>query len=303
MKQLKNYTNVKPYTESEYEEEDGIQTGFGKTQRTSDIYERFINRVQQIDADGEGEESNRNAIEDGFSVTSSYAPLSKEELDFFTNNNTERQPNNVADIYTENNKVETVEAIAPSYPPIHNPESIIAPDIAIKQSRDDDKNKINASDNKPLKPLSNNPLTHKKNNKIPAQPVNNIKLLTTGLICGLLLSAAIVVILNKIGVLSTLESASSSLETNSQTAAHKNQDVAASANRQAPVTAETAVMEANTQNTSKPAAPNVLPTTTAPVATQPSIEPEQRQTTRDSTISIEDFEKEAQSTLYRETKN
>ncbi|WP_352339161.1 hypothetical protein [Psychrobacter sp. 16-MNA-CIBAN-0192] len=296
MKEPKNYTNVKSNTNSAYKEGDGIQTGFGRTQRTSDIYERFINRVQQID--GKGEESNHNAIEDDFNVTFSYAPLSEEELDFFTKSNNDSQANNIVDI-----KAELDKEITPLYHPIYTPEPTIAPVFAMTHSRGDHETETGSYDSQLLKPLLNNHLFHQKNDKIPAKPVNNIKLLTTGLVCGLLLSAAIVVIFNKVGVLSTL---TPSVETNSQTVEHKNQDVAANTTQQTPVTDETAAMEAdqaNTQNTSKPAAPNVLPATTAPVATQPSIEPEQRQTSRDSTISIEDFEKEAQSTLYRETKN
>lgn len=289
----KNNGEYRSDTDDDYEQVDENQTSFARNKRTSDIYERFINRVQQIDGEGaEGEGSNNSDVEDSFSILSSYDPLSEEELKFFSND-TEDQSSRVIDSDTEENKVEAVTDV-PLYIADHTPNlTTRAPDLAINKAREDDKSEMSFGDNESINPLSKPLLTPKKKERIPANPVNNIKLLTTGLICGLLLSAAVIFILNKAGLLSTLMP---SVKT-------EQQDIPIHASPQAPVTSETAVMpadQASTQEASKPEAPSVKPAIRDPAITQPSIELNQ-QPTRDSAISLEDFQREAQSTLYRET--
>lgn len=283
----KNNGEYRSDTDDDYEQVDENQTRFARNKRTSDIYERFINRVQQIDGEGaEGEGSNNGDLNDSFSILSSYDPLSEEELKFFSND-TEYLTSRVIDSDTAENKVEAVTDV-PLYIADHTPNlTTRAPDLAINKAREDDKSEMSSDDSEPIKPLSKPLLTPKKKEKIPANPVNNIKLLTTGLICGLLLSAAVIFILNKAGLLSTLMP---SVKT-------EQQDIPIHASPQAPVTSAD---QASTQEASKPEAPSVKPAIRDPAITQPSIELNQ-QPTRDSAISLEDFQREAQSTLYRET--
>ena len=218
---------------------------------------------------------NRQALNDdnsidqnGFSKTSRLELFDEEELKFFSN--TKSITNSIADMAdadadadAKNNRVEVIDSPELTH---------IAPMIHVDDNRDE----VNFYDSEPLKPF-NTYLNQYNNDHTAVNLVNNIKLLTTGLMCGLLLSVVAVIVLNKLGVLATLMPSESTIlmvET-------QNQDLAASTNSQT-----------NTQDTLKLSA--------APVAAQPIIGTAQ-QPSSNSAISPKDFQREAQSTLYRET--
>ena len=203
----------------------------------------------------------------GFSKKSRFELLNEEELGFFsktTKSTTHRGTDTDANANAKNNRVEArVEAI-------DKPElTHIAPIIHVDDSRDE----IALYSSEPHKPLNTQYLNQHKNDQTTVNLFNKIKLLTTGLICGLLSSVVTVIVLNKVGVLATLISS----ETTILVVENPKQEVAASTKSQT-----------NIQDTLKLSA--------VPVAAQ-------QQTNHNSRISNEDFQREAQSTLYRDIKD
>ena len=204
----------------------------------------------------------------GFSKTSRFELLNEEELGFFSNN-TKSMTNKETDIGADakNNRVKAID----------KPElTHSAPIIHVDDSRDD----ISFYNSEPLKPFHTQHLNQHKNEHTTVNLFNKIKLLTMGLLYGLSLSGVMVIVLNKVGILAI----SIPSETTILMVEHQKQDVAAHANSQS-----------NTQDTLKLSA--------ALIAPQPLIGTAQQQKSHNSSISNEDFQREAQSTLYRDIKN
>ncbi|WP_201618035.1 hypothetical protein [Psychrobacter urativorans] len=139
----------------------------------------------------------------------------------------------------------------------------------------------------------------KKTGAVRGRQVSSVKLFIIGVVCGLLLSSAIVAVLSNIGVLSVLSDnvAADDYETITPSAP--------AAPVSQPSTEETVNQEAVAATFSDKAAISNKNTETAEQVAPTIAEPKKinSNTTNDSAISIEDFREEAQNTLYRETKD
>ena len=224
------------------------------------IYEDFINRVQPLNSNKQGENSSNS---DCFTRISLLEPLNEKELQFLTNS--------IEDSSTDRELLSESDNIVPVI------------DLIKTKDITDYRN------SQPLKPL-----IHKKPKVSTEKTASNISWLATGLVCGLLLSIAIIFILDKTGLLPTLSQSIQSNHIIEESRVEGNKGVAISEEQR----------HANPQD--KPEIPaeritQSLPLT--PATSKQSIETAQPHITSNPSISIDDFREEAQSTLYREIKD
>lgn len=278
--------------------------------KTSDIYERFINRVQSINGFGSNDktdENNQTSLDD----TSVYEPLSDEELQFVIS------PEQTLDIketntITSNNEDNAMELSL---------EDSTTFDDAILVSATE--SSIN-SDTKQVGALK-------------GRQVSGLKLLITGIVCGLLLSILTAILLNATGIFATLNdyltsnnsqqtetstsvsTASAEPSNNEETVVEAN-DVSLDSlstedlslnNRTEIVAGKKSISE--NENVKSESINDSKQDTSSKTITKSSVPKENTESKADNiktdnaktetVISYEDFAKEAQSTLYRETNN
>lgn len=230
------------------------------------IYEDFINRVQPLNSNKQGENSSNS---DGFTRISLLEPLNEKELQFLTNS--------IEDSNTDRELLSESESESES----DNTVSVI--DL-IKT-----KNKTDYRNSQPLKPL-----IHKKPKVSTEKTASNISWLATGLVCGFLLSIAIIFILDKTGLLLTLSQSIQSNQIIEKSMVGGNKGMAINEEQR----------HANPQDKTKLPAERIrqsLPLT--PATSKQSMETAQPHIASNPSISIDDFREEAQSTLYREIKD
>ncbi|WP_201554425.1 hypothetical protein [Psychrobacter sp. 72-O-c] len=304
--------------------------------RTSDIYKRFLNRVQGIDSNANISDSDANAsnleannVESFNRVEkpSAYEPLNEEELLLFTDH--ERDVDSNESDFTsidisfsdEDEVIEDADGVT---------------DLS-KLSAD---NELTHSDaNLAAEPEVNlsTKSSDKKSGALWDKQVSSGKLLTIGVVCGLLLSGLIVMTLSVTGVLAILSdslapnsaqivpasapTANSEQTTNQNTTTKtyssnvdntnpNNSGIALSTK-----TANSNTLSADaTVNDSKPEMDNTKTVSSKELPAQPiSKKNEVKNNSTDNStensavtgidISPEDFREEAQNTLYRETKD
>lgn len=278
--------------------------------KTSDIYERFINRVQSINGSGSNDktdENNQTSLDD----TSVYEPLSDEELQFVIS------PEQTLDIketstITSNNEDNAMELSLEDSTTFDDAILVSATESSI----DSDTKQVGA---------------------LKGRQVSGLKLLITGIVCGLLLSVLTAILLNATGIFATLNDYLTS--NNSQKIETSTSVSTASAE---PANNDETVIEANdvsldslsTEDLSldnhneivageksidgdenvKPESINDPKQNTSSKTITKSPVPKKNTESKaeniktdnaktETVISYEDFAKEAQSTLYRETNN
>lgn len=228
-------------------------TKLNKPKRTSDIYERFLSRVQQIDSEvRESEEEQLSATErlDNRDSKSVDNPNSKDD-----------NPNNDTDIAIED-ITETTHT-----------------DISINNQ------------------LTKNVEKAKTSGTVRGRQVSSIKLLIIGVVCGLLLSASMIFLLNKTGLLAALTDNS---------VADSSEVLTPSVKMNAPVTsASQPTIIATADSPQEPilsANSNTITAQKASSNNAKAIQPNS-DIIPESDITYEDFREEAQNTVYRETKD
>ena len=277
------------------------RTGFARRQRTSDIYTRFINRVRQIEGDTHNriQEIGLNSSDNGFRGDLE----GKDMHDTDTGASTGCQTTGAKDPSINNKNADIEHSFK---------------DSRVEIGRNDDAAWSPASLTSELKPQLNpeiQPEYHPNPAQIPVvanepanivlaqKPTSALKLLAAGVIGGILLSLAMIVILNKTNLLSPLiptaiaPTAPPSMKSSNPVAEKQTQAILT------PESADTQPLDTAvaTQSSSAPAE-SVSPTTVSQQSvnqldkeeTQPKVSP-------DAAISIADFHAESQSTLYRET--
>ena len=269
------------------------RTGFARRQRTSDIYTRFINRVRQIEGDTHNriQEIGLNSSDNGFRGDLE----GKDMHDTDTGASTGSPTISAKDPSINNNNVDIEHTFK---------------DSRVEMGRNDDAAWSLASELKPqltpevqpeYKPAqipvaANDPAT----TVLAQKPISALKLLAAGVIGGILLSLAMIVILNKTNLLSTLmPTAIAPLSTKSSNPVAEKQTQATAT----PESGDTQPLDAAvaTQSSSAPTE-SVSPTTVSqPSVNQLDKEATQPKVSPDAAISIADFHAESQSTLYRET--
>lgn len=296
-----------------------------KAGRTSDIYERFLNRVQQID----------NEIDEDLTKTSSYEPLSEEELLLFADFKQDYDNNNdlflaAASPDDDGEEIATEESFSFTYDSDNDDTEAgvvsTADTIITNSSEDENRNLAEvetetndiASDTNIDNSTAKKGTKSKKSDAVRGKPVSSVKLLIAGVVCGLLLSAAIVVALNSTGIWS---SSTDNLEANSSTSdmpavVENTAQPGADSTVETKLSTEPAVAAPTTENAATNnenndivlPEPVITPTVTkpaaatpeSPTAQQPSVPPKNN---TDAGITEEDFREEAKNTLYRETKD
>lgn len=277
--------------------------------RTSDIYERFLDRVQQIEEDA--------ARSDMSDKPSSYEPLSDEELRLFTDfeqyDDDEKDSTAISSQHIEATKVSQA-ALDITNDDRNDTAAVIIDGL----ESDADNIKV---DNLPHELTDHNAIDKKaakkaakvkKSGAVRGKQVSNVKILIVGVICGLLLSAAMVVILNSTGVLAALTdrlSATSNGAAKSTSAPKDNTASPEPATNQNPVVAVQVVDNTNINDektmTTESVAPTTEPSKNSNPHPQQAATPPNANSSNDADLDItyEDFRKEAQSTLYRESKD
>ncbi|MBP2280975.1 tetrahydromethanopterin S-methyltransferase subunit G [Psychrobacter sp. PL15] len=272
--------------------------------RTSDVCERFIDRVDDIDNDRNLDIDNLKSL-DEFKKSSSYELLNEEELLLFTNHEQEEQeldpkiPETISlDITSSDND----KAIATM---LHT----LVDDNEIKNLLVDDQPKY---DNSHL--LTNEPIadsSNKETGTLFGKQISSSKLLIVGMVSGLILSAVIILLLNTIGILSVAEDRLAYDNSNtmpiSAPAANTEQSTGIEENKVAASTSDTQVI-------SEPVLNKNSSVNTASVDNYVSIDDADKSdltpkpvlaalNKEESNITYEDFREEAQDTLYRDDKN
>lgn len=301
--------------------------------RTSDIYERFLNRVQSIDnldnidnidfeidvnSDDHHHTDSTKRLEKA-TEPSTYDLLGEEELQLFIDPEPEAYANpNESDaaiisdnsdgsVYHEDKLIYHEEQLTDSYELATDDESAHISDHS------NDRLTTEAETELDIEKGTNT----KKIKGLKGKSISTGKLLIIGIVFGLLLSTIIVILLTSTGILSNLMS-DGSKDTPVSTPVIDNEqpeDVGVD---------EAAVLESasETQVVAEPSAEQDLSTDTAnaekpvindadkaaseqkPVSeTQTSSEESNNSDTTDAAITYEDFREEAQNTLYRETKD
>ena len=256
---------------------DNLKTANKKSQCS--IYKDFINRVQPLNNDKPDASSFSNDV---FTKPSLLEPLNNEELQSLINS-------------IEDSGTDIGESLSNSEPepePEPEPDNIV-PVIDKVKTKNETKNKADPSytnhhDGQPLKPL-----LHQKIQVSTKKTASNISWLVTGMICGLLLSVATMVILNKSGFIPTLTESFQDGTATRENRAEGQKDTAMGRENQA-----------NAQNNPKLPVEKVAPPSLTPETSQQSTAVAQQQIiTPNSNISIDDFYEESQSTLYRDIKD
>jgi hypothetical protein len=241
-----------------------------KSSRTSNIYRRFINRVQQIESGNDtnseydihnNKDDHSQADTDRLNVTESSAEvdlLNDNELHSFTDDGLPLTPHT-------------------------------------KGAEGTSEEGLQESSGTTSKPSATPANTH----SVRGKPVSSLKLLLTGIVCGLLLSASIVFILSSTGLLSSLtDSLAATAPPAPSTPAINTDEQPIKA---APaIDSETTERSTNHEETAKQAAALTTPTLQEEQSAQPNINTEVAAEAIDGDITYEDFREEAQNTLYRE---
>lgn len=297
--------------------------------KTSDIYERFINRVQNINTSNDKTITNNKVNSNS---SSAYKPSNDDELQFVIS---PRQTLDIEESHdiTSKNKENSIEL---SLDDSHTSDEDISefetetkpePKVDVETETETETETNIDSNIKQIEALK------EKKEKKKGKQLNNSKLLIIGIISGLLLSALIVMLLNATGMLTT--SGDSSASTSSQTTVISTSVPADSAepsnNEEITVKADDiSVVNSSLDelslddSTGRVAQVNATDETTTidkPSASESTNNSEsitaQGQGTQstavttnsvakdnaETAISYEDFAEEAQTTLYREPKN
>ena len=304
------------------DERDGVvesQMESETKRRTSNIYERFINRVEQLDENGAGDntsENNRNTDSNGIDSNgdddskqiSPYKAVSDEEQPQFSDanvdNHTDNHPQTALEVKTETEQ----SFIMPVVMPVTISAIMPVTEVII----DDKKNsqQIATVAEVLVSPQHIQPTLEAKQPNIVAatKPKHSIKMLVAGVLSGILLSAAIIIVLNKTGLLSTLPQ--QSLITDKPPVAPVESAVVATTETASMLNSKPAVetVKVLAVNDNKVAA---KPTQdlVAPQPVKPDVSNTDTNlkttvnTNTEAAITLEDFREEAQSTLYREVED
>lgn len=268
----------------------GSQASFTKKKvstKTSDIYERFLSRVQQIDGADSLPPTVPKADDDGLDF----------DLDFTlpaepATEKTQSADNDVIEPdFAVNDNIAAVVDEEFESSPLITPE--LTPD---EPSADENRENENTENAAPL-PKTTAP---KKPITTPKSEPSRLKTLVVGVICGLVISGSLIAILNSLGVISLQTQHQQALIENpvaneppKPIAAPATQDNAAKIMPEVNTEAQPSAAEKTTEN-----APNTATKTKqdSKAATEPEPRPSQN-----SNLSYQDFAEEAQTTLYRET--
>lgn len=274
-----------------------------QSKRTSDIYERFLSRVQQLDSEVK-ENKVRKSEDDGCNQQSLYEPLNEEELglffDFIDNDST----HNTQDLVEPQYKYDYIEEQLSIEKQLSTAERLDNKDgesVNDSDSRNGNQNNDIAIENidettdadvSIHNQLTKNVEQAKTSGAVRGKQVSNVKLLIIGVVCGLLLSASMIFLLNKTGLLAALSNNSVADSSEALTpSATMNAPVTPASTSQSTAVATADSPESNTITAQKASSNNATTT-----QLNSEIIPE-------SDITYEDFREESQSTLYRETKD
>ena len=304
------------------DERDGVvesQMESETKRRTSNIYERFINRVEQLDENGAGDntsENNRNTDSNGIDSNgdddskqiSPYKAVSDEEQPQFSDanvdNHTDNHPQTALEVKTETEQ----SFIMPVVMPVTISAIMPVTEVIIDDEKDSQQIATVAE-----VVVSPQPIQHTLETKQPSivaatKPKHSIKMLVAGVLSGILLSAAIIIVLNKTGLLSTLPQ--QSLIIDKPPVAPVESAVVATTETASMLNSKPAVetVKALAVNDNKVAAkPTQEPVAPQPVKPDVSNTDTSLKTTlntnTEAAITLEDFREEAQSTLYREVED
>lgn len=274
-----------------------------QSKRTSNIYERFLSRVQQLDSEVK-ENKVRKSEDDGCNQQSLYEPLNEEELGLFFDFSDNDSTHNTQDLVEPQYKYDYIEEQLSIEKQLSTAERLDNKDgesVNDSDSRNGNQNNDIAIENidettdadvSIHNQLTKNVEQAKTSGAVRGKQVSNVKLLIIGVICGLLLSASMIFLLNKTGLLAALSNNS---------VVDSSEALTPSATMNAPVTPASASQsteiatadspESNTITAQKASSNNATTT-----QLNSEIIPE-------SDITYEDFREESQSTLYRETKD
>lgn len=274
-----------------------------QSKRTSDIYERFLSRVQQLDSEVK-ENKVRKSEDDGCNQQSLYEPLNEEELGLFFDFSDNDSTHNTQDLVEPQYKYDYIEEQLSIEKQLSTAERLDNKDgesVNDSDSRNGNQNNDIAIENidettdadvSIHNQLTKNVEQAKTSGAVRGKQVSNVKLLIIGVVCGLLLSASMIFLLNKTGLLAALSNNS---------VVDSSEALTPSATMNAPVTPASASQsteiatadspESNTITAQKASSNNATTT-----QLNSEIIPE-------SDITYEDFREESQSTLYRETKD
>ncbi len=301
-------------------EEKSSNIVYRKTNKTSDIYERFINRVQGISESNIDKNSNNAVIKEKSSHTENLSePLDNTEWQLSLE--TEQTLHNDQKIKSQQldssqaNIENTDNALELSLPSLHEdptldnendnaPAAVTTPVLPTDSKADPDIKQTSVSEDKQIGNLK-------------------LKLLIIGIVCGLLLSGLVVVILAMTGIFANNESAT---EGSNTVLVSADKPKVANEKTIANVEAENTSVTNLTDNTAtidelpvenpidkSKLSDEQIQVTPSKTAVTDKVDPiidtsdvEARHTKNDDNeaiISYEDFAEEAQSTLYRETNN
>ena len=294
--------------------------------KTSDIYERFISRVQSInsvnDKTDEADKTSTSGNVESFEP-SAYEPLSDEDLQFFIS----------AGQTSDTQQINTITS--------NDEDNAIELSLEDSATFDDDTSVLVLSTETKIDSDS------KQTGALKGRQVGSLKLLIIGIVCGLLISAVMVMLLNTTGIVATL---SDSLTSNNSQVTTVNTSVPdaiaeSSANKDMTVKADDASLDNSNINELSLDNPNVIVadansidetvnidklSTNDSINKSESVNDQEQDTSSkvnkknptakentetkadniktdnartETMISYEDFAEEAQSTLYRETNN
>ncbi len=293
--------------------------------KTSDIYERFINRVQSINsANDKTNETDKTSTSGnvGSFEPSAYEPLSDEDLQFFISAGQTSDTQQINTI-TANDEDKVVELSLEDSATFDDTSVLV---LSTETKIDSDTKQIGT---------------------LKGRQVGSLKLLIIGLVCGLLISAVTVMLLNTTGIVATLSDSPTSNNSQATTVNTSVPDSIAesAANKDIAVKANDASLDNSNINELSLDNPNVIVADANSIdetvnidklSTNDSINkfesvndqeqdmsskvnkknPTAKENTEtkadniktdnartETMISYEDFAEEAQSTLYRETNN
>lgn len=247
-----------------------------QSSRTSSIYERFLNRVQQIDSDIKADDT----IKESHHIKASVS-LDDAELSLFT----------------------------PPNPPIN------APKVSTITNDEHDEYKIVEPLSHHDSVVDATNLVSTQTALLKSEQRSHLKPMIAGIVCGLLLSIFIILVLNTTGVLDTLSERFSSTTTPVSTT-NDNEPTASSEplNSEGPVIktdVKTVEVTQEVSSADQTVASSNLTDETPNIgepkeqdSTNPVVEESEANTANtEAPISYEDFREEAQNTLYRDIKD
>ena len=299
-----------------------------KRTRKDNIYERFITRVGSTDEDDHTESKSDNPMLGEETPSSTYEPLSAEELQFFASLendqglNSEASSTTSTDIsfdFTNENEVfnnHSNSAISNNNQS-SNKDLLDSYNLNEDSNLECDSNHVEHTDNEVATPVHSSEIPFKdKTSKNKAEPItkeivksqgrlaSNKKPLIIGIILGTLLAAIVVLILNASGILApSAENIVSDTPQNTASSAEKKSSSNVQPDNSPVVKAERSVANNAGQNPvpQENVAENRDNSTSSNVNTDKQAEVTADGLDAEPAITYEDFRKESQSTLYRET--